>query len=144
MCTYPNLLTIKAYGHLMKKNVQIKLQRALNELEQWCANIIQKRTISQPWHIKLNPTKTNLLPLTRIKAQTYLTLYSTLIISTQTAKLLRTTFDKTISLHSHTHNLVNKANRWINLLRLVKGNQLCANPETLMKHSKPISDLFLK
>ena len=90
---------------------------------------------------KINPTKINLLPLTRIRAPIHLTLYNTPIIPTQTAKLLGTTFDKTMTLHSHTHNLRNKANHRINLLRLVKGNQLGASPETLIKHSKPKSSL---
>ena len=103
--------------------VQIKLQRALKELETWCAK----------WHVKLNPTKTQLLPITKGTRTIKLQLYNTPIETAHEAKLLGVTFDKNMNLKAHTKNLVQKSNQRISLVRRLKCTNMGTNPETIIK-----------
>ena len=92
-----------------QKYIRGKMQRQINKLEDWCNR----------WYIKLNAKKTQLITLPTQKTE--LELYGTKIKPTQQGKLLGMLLDDKRTYRSHVNNLIEKAERRLNLLRVLAG-----------------------
>ena len=106
--------------------VQYRIHKTLSALEEWCSK----------WRIKLNAKKTQLIVLKKngrqhkkIKFQ----LFGEEIDHVEEAKLLGVIITKTFNFRSHIKMAISKANRQLNLLRLLSGTNWGCKPKIIMQ-----------
>ena len=106
--------------------VQYRIHKTLSALEKWCSK----------WRIKLNVKKTQLIVLKKNGRQNKkikLQLFGQEIDHVEEATLLGVTITKTFNFRSHIKMAISKANRRLNLLRLLSGTNWGCKPKIIMQ-----------
>ena len=106
--------------------VQYRIHKTLSALEKWCSK----------WRIKLNAKKTQLIVLKKNGRQhkkIKLQLFGEEIDHVEEATLLGVTITKTFNFQSHIKMAISKANRRLNLLRLLSGTNWGCMPKIIMQ-----------
>ena len=109
--------------------VQYRIHKTLSALEKWCSK----------WRIKLNAEKTQLIVLKqngRQHKKIKLQLFGEEIDHVEEATL-GVTITKTFNFRSHIKMAISKANRRLNLLRLLSGTYWGCKPKIIMQLYKP-------
>ena len=104
--------------------VQYRIHKTLSDLEKWCSK----------WRIKLNAKMTQLIVLKKNGRQhkkIKLQLFGEEIDHIEEATLLRVT--KTFNFRSHIKMAISKANKRLNLLRLLSGTNWGCKPKIIMQ-----------
>ena len=91
-----------------------KLQKGLNLLEGWCRR----------WRVKLNAAKSNLVMFSRLNESVTenfrIALFNDTIAPTPSARFLGVEFDQKLNFSKHVEDILARANKRLNVLRVVK------------------------
>ena len=103
--------------------LQIKIQNALNNVENWC----------KQWGLKLSASKTSAVLFTR-KTDTNLNIYinKTKINLCKFAKFLGITFDQELNWTQHINNVIDRCKKRLNILRCISGCDWGTDGKTLL------------
>lgn len=102
--------------------IQLRLQRALNDIEHWCST----------WRVKVNAAKTQLVLFTRSKQLLELKLFGQAITPRNNITLLGVTFDTNGGYSTHCKVKAKEAFRRLALLRKISGQKWGASTRTLL------------
>ena len=112
--------------HARRKNfVSGHLQKILTNLEEFCSL----------WRIKLNAEKTwcvNFHKNSKNKNYPRLYLKGDLLKYKKSCKFLGITFDENMTLENHIEDIVTRANKRLNLLKAIRGQEWGASPATIL------------
>ena len=97
-----------SHGYAIKK-----LQKGLDLLEGWCRR----------WRVKLNASKSNLVIFSRLRetvTENYkIALFNDTIEPTTSARFLGVEFDEKLNFTKHTEDILGRANKRLNVLRVI-------------------------